>query len=159
MAESAERHDGQAPFTSLQADVGPVKMKAKLWIEPQSRIASRQQQLVERRHTDREIWAISERAATIDYPAVALGSERLCRVFGCDQLADPVNTCDADWTKPPFGLSELLHEASVRTTRQENILVDADDEFVRGPLETLVQAIDRARAVLDHEYLVRRVGR
>ena len=38
------------------------------------------------------------------------------------------NPGDADRTKPPLGLLELLHEASVPTSRQVNVLVDANDD-------------------------------
>jgi hypothetical protein len=50
MAQGAERHDGQALFECLKADVRPVKVEPQRGVESQARIASHhQQQLVKSR--------------------------------------------------------------------------------------------------------------
>ena len=118
MAEVRQRHDGQASFAGLEANIGSVKMKTQIRIEPQAGITSHdQQQLVEGRDLGRQLGAIAEQPAAIDNPADAFGAQRLSRVFAFDHLADAVNPGDADRTKPPLGLLELLHEAAVPTSR------------------------------------------
>jgi hypothetical protein len=78
-----------------------------------------------------------------------LSPEPPCRDLGYDRLADPVKPRGPDRTKPPLGHLELLHQASVPIIRQVNVLVHADDEFVRDPLEGGIQASGRAWTVLD----------
>ena len=109
MARCGQCHHGQPLFARLEADIGPIKMKTKLRIEPQARISTHDQHdLVERRHACGELGPIAEDAATVVHPTNPFGAERLCRVVGYDRLADPVNTRDADRTKSPLGLLELL---------------------------------------------------
>jgi hypothetical protein len=130
-------------------------MKTQIRIEPQRLLASHdQQQLVEGRDLGRQLGAIAEQPAAIDNPADAFGAQRMSRVFGFNHLAGTGNPGGADRTKPPFGLLELLHEASVPSIRQADILVNASDEFALGPLEAQVQAIRRTRAVLHHSNIV-----
>ena len=71
-----------------------------------------------------------------------------------DHLADAINARDTDRTELPLGLLELLHEASVPTHREVDILMHANDEFALGPLESEVQAIRRTWAVLHHSDFV-----
>ena len=118
MAKGAERHDGQASFLGLEANICSVKMKTQIRIEPQAGVTSHdQKKFVECRDLRRQLGAVGDQPAAIDNPADTFGAQRPSRVFGLHHLADTVNPGDADRTKPPLGLLELLHEASVPTSR------------------------------------------
>ena len=157
MAEGTQSHDRQASFPRLQADIGAVEMEPQRGVELQTGIpANDQQQLVERRDPGGQLGAIAQLSAAIDNPADSFCTERLGGFQWRDHLSDPINPRDTDWPELPFGLLDLLKQASVPTVRQINILVHANDPLVPGPRQSHDQPGGGAGRLVNQDDLVGR---